>query len=541
MEVGPSLYNPEVEQDPDLLREFADMEITVFGKTGTLDNLAREECPVDLDDPRVTPEMKNVFVVKAINLAGSAVDQKYEAYFTKVLDEHGVERKFTVAEQREAIEQPKPQSEPERVKASTELPIPVQRTLEPEQVVQTAVLVALPQQHVGEASLAHADITVPDEVVREIARHDEPPEEFDTIRLASEVQAVTGVAASSDAEASPLLDVPQVEIVTMQILKEYEERLSNDAYTETEKIVDEQAQVMGEVVMEGEGVVRELTSENTPAPEVLVATMEEVLGLPEGDGTELAIDPFMEPLVLPMIVEESGSDVDIASLLTVELLAEPEDIWLAELHKEPTEIVDDIAAALLALSAQQESAGFIADVTDGTDSGLEDATYSVVPETRTALLPAVVGLVAEQLRQLEPEAKETVSPIIKNIAGAIHAIHVLEARQSEPEVVARIQIELEAFCAQLFEAIGIEYDEDMVRQFAFVVSRPDFMAMPQTAQLTEADLEYDGTREAKRGLHATTTNLPVSDRPLERLLGVLAMLYLMTVRKAQSQMMPLES
>ncbi len=96
MEVGPHGTSPESAPQPDLLELFGEVEVTIFGMTGTFANLAGM-CPLDPSDPRFTTEAKNEFVVKAANEAGLAIDRTYEPLFTQIIRQEGLERKFTTA------------------------------------------------------------------------------------------------------------------------------------------------------------------------------------------------------------------------------------------------------------------------------------------------------------------------------------------------------------------------------------------------------------------------------------------------------------
>src|SRR5579859_7876668 len=96
MEVGPAVLNHELAPQPDLLDIFAEREVTIFGITGTFEELAKM-CPVDLSDASITIEAKNEFVVKAANEAGLEIEADYEPIFSKITRQQGLERKFTIA------------------------------------------------------------------------------------------------------------------------------------------------------------------------------------------------------------------------------------------------------------------------------------------------------------------------------------------------------------------------------------------------------------------------------------------------------------
>ena len=92
---------------PDLLQHYGEVQITAFGVTGTLTELA-SMCPVPPDDPRMTIEAKNTFVVNLMNEAAIEIQPEHEALFTQVLAERGKEPKFSVAPLLSATETPKP-------------------------------------------------------------------------------------------------------------------------------------------------------------------------------------------------------------------------------------------------------------------------------------------------------------------------------------------------------------------------------------------------------------------------------------------------
>ncbi len=92
MERQPSFDGPELPPQPNLLEIFANQEVTVFGITGTLSDLAAM-CPKDLSEDM---EATNRFVVHTVNEAGLAIDPEHVPFFTSVLETKGAEVKFKV-------------------------------------------------------------------------------------------------------------------------------------------------------------------------------------------------------------------------------------------------------------------------------------------------------------------------------------------------------------------------------------------------------------------------------------------------------------
>lgn len=77
--------------DPNLLIEFGDRTATIMGKTGTMLELAEKYCPVDLNDPNISTDMINAFVVKVGNKAGWDVEERFTPVFAKVCEERKLE------------------------------------------------------------------------------------------------------------------------------------------------------------------------------------------------------------------------------------------------------------------------------------------------------------------------------------------------------------------------------------------------------------------------------------------------------------------
>ena len=89
---------PEVMEQPllpNLLVEMGGIEITVFGQTGTIDDLA-DMCPEDLRAPDVNQQAVNDFVVKEVNKTGVAINPKYEGIFATTLERLKIEPRYSL-------------------------------------------------------------------------------------------------------------------------------------------------------------------------------------------------------------------------------------------------------------------------------------------------------------------------------------------------------------------------------------------------------------------------------------------------------------
>lgn len=148
MEVGPHTEQLEaITEQPDFLEVYGDRELTVFGITGRLQDLAGM-CPVDLSDPRVTLEAKNEFVVKVANESGLEIAPEHVSFFSQVVEKHGQERKFTVAPS-EPDQNPTPQRQRQEVRSQDEAP----KTRDPHE--HTPTKQARPETHAQRAAEPH--------------------------------------------------------------------------------------------------------------------------------------------------------------------------------------------------------------------------------------------------------------------------------------------------------------------------------------------------------------------------------------------------
>lgn len=171
---------------------------------------------------------------------------------------------------------------------------------------------------------------------------------------------------------------------------------------------------------------------------------------------------------------------------TKEQLVDP---WIAELAKEPSDIYDDFAKALLQLSDENHT-----DKPASPDR--RDATVFAGETETSEPIPPVVIEVAERLTSLAPEQKETAMPLVQTIVETVHEVRQLQAAEASPTDIAAAEERLTELCVQLFEAIGIEYDEEKIKQFVQSILRPEFRPIPAPAAML--DLEHMGTHEVKR-------------------------------------------
>jgi hypothetical protein len=214
---------------------------------------------------------------------------------------------------------------------------------------------------------------------------------------------------------------------------------------------------------------------------------------------------------------ENTSDISEVPVITFqEAQSVAAESWAEMLSAESDELCEAFSGTLIGfveLSAPLVEGMSLLDRTSETETEA-DAEVISPQEVQPLLLLTVV---AERLMELEPEDKEAVSTIIKNIVGAIHGIYLLETDGARVEEVAAVEVRLAALSEVLFEALGIEYDEEKVKQFARNLRNP--ACRPPLAVHRTADLERLGTREAKFHFPRLQYVIAALRRRLERMLG----------------------
>ncbi len=197
--------------------------------------------------------------------------------------------------------------------------------------------------------------------------------------------------------------------------------------------------------------------------------------------------------------------------------------WANELEKEPLQIYEDFTEALQALVLPPEQLAPESSVS--LTNGHEDESANNDGAKESQPLPVIVVKIAERLAELETEEKKVVAPVLANIVEVIHTAELNETHAAESAAVAELHLELSIRVAELCERLGIEYEKEDVEQFVAVILRPDFKPPKKPEALPAADLEHDGTREAKIHLRSTAAGLIADvEQRLQRLLGSLVLL-----------------
>jgi hypothetical protein len=483
MEGGPHIAETEaVPPAPDLLEAYADTEVSMFGFTGTFKDLA-QMCPVDLNDARVTLEMKNDFIVKAANAAELAIQSEHEEVFARTAERLGLERKFTVAEparnlriediatnqalsnRREEMAT-KLAQKPEIVPAST---LRKEADIMPIAVQAEQHLIALEKA----AHVAAAPIVAASELTKAKAAPVRKPVQA-VVRPAA-VEGPIVLRPPSHEPARPI--TPHGESLLTRII--------HTAHATTESVNVESEGAMSFVDSDVEHGDNETVTRGVTLPGA-------IHGLFDGFRDLVRHEPESSPVA------------------AVEVVSTPAD-WVAELAKEPLVLYEDFTEALshfvgLSSADSTETSG------DVSGSGREDNEVPLF----------IAAVVAGRLTELETEEKLAVAPILQEIIGVIHAVEMSELAAADPEAIAALKLKLDELCVELFEVLGVAYTTEDIDQLMRIMMHDDFSPLgDETEQL---NVEHEGTREVRLRLSAATGGLVDDARQeLKQILGMFAL------------------
>jgi hypothetical protein len=545
MEVGTHTEQLEaMTAQPDFLEVYADKELTVFGITGRLQDLAGM-CPVDLSDPRVTLEAKNEFVVKVANESGMEIAPEHESYFSQVIDKHGQERKFTVATS-DNSHMPERQSERQRLDASKHTAEPKARD-QPTKQVQPAA-----RKH----TVAESQIRLDGANARQAERGaDVAQKEVVSLNVGSTTLASRLHASSYRRSLESTLDQSKAvvhfeankNVVStenavgvavggrakemsrkgqearkpgLQIYEEHD-ALAPRATPEIVKAAEELEMVStGELADIGETTLHELRLIEQHVLEELASALEgsahTELSAFENDTEDPPTD--IAELTLPVVISRDISAVE-------------QTTWNDVVGEEPSEFCDDFTHALQALIleselAQNSEVNNPTEITKVSFGGNRRADEGKPKSELVLPMPAFGSIVTERLAELKDEEKRTVAPALKEIMGTVLAIELLVTEEAELAVVEEAMAQLEEEVALLFDELGIAYAAEELEQFIRLLLSPGFRPLQQTSAEAVIDLENEGTHEAKWQLaQLFTNNLNEVEYETGRLLGKLALFY----------------
>jgi hypothetical protein len=109
---------------------------------------------------------------------------------------------------------------------------------------------------------------------------------------------------------------------------------------------------------------------------------------------------------------------------------------------------------------------------------------------------AVATEVASKLVDLTVEQKEAALPIVQGVAESLRMVKQLQNNAATPKEIAVAVEEMRGRVVRLFEAIGVDYDDQKIEYFIQAMLASDFVISNQTS-LTPEELARMGTHEVK--------------------------------------------
>lgn len=431
MEVGSNGINYEIAPEIDLFEAYADQEVTIFGISGTFKDLAGM-CPVDLNSPGVSVESKNEFVVKAANEAGLEIEPKHEQLFNQIIEQHCIERKFTIATV-------------EINSARKDDNADTQSVSEPEPVREDKIYSL--QQGIRQTEAIHSDVR---SEKQQLEAHD---------NIAAELQVLARLheQTSTESQATEKEDAQINEA-------RYEEE---DAPTQHKVITKSSPNVI--IADTSIPAVPSVLQTNRPKHDALrvkkepvrrqgISKLEEAAQKPDAR-IQRPIETQAIPSDEPQVDEWQGeiTDVPLVNDVTSSALTDSSDIeqLLHNLYEEDFELkLYDISLAddLLWPNSEAEPADL---------KPLELIAQSM-PELPTPIKQAneAISTLAEMIEDTEDPKSEKILMIIEDIIALPE--NLKKSVDAKPQ---EIEQKLENLFTLLFEEAGIEYNPELIQAF----------------------------------------------------------------------------
>jgi hypothetical protein len=396
MELSPRPEQLEHESAPDLLAVYADRQATVLGMTATFGELAKL-CPVDLDDPNVSIEAKNNFVIKAANESGLEIAAEHEELFSQRLEALGLERKFSV----EAPTKPQKQA---AVTKETESQQPAAKQPKADMILAT------------------------EHPVREyVAAAVEPQEAV--------VQRST--ISGEQAERLPLAGTVDAELVAhlhQEVSTDGEESMLFQPLETVMWTADDGAQP---TIIEREEAhhILNVESEATPLPVEIATELND-------PGIELPLVAWLPETVQAAEHRLAGEETSSESYGQAAAV----EVWEAVLHKEPAELYEDFVGALKLLNERTPATMDVDDVETGQEQSvpeivtviterlaeLSEAEKEPVAQAMQDVIGALHGLQVMEARQAD---RETITAIEEQLTElCLTLFESLEIEYTEQDI-----------------------------------------------------------------------------------------------------------
>lgn len=505
MEVGPRVeFMEAAAEQPDFLEIYANKEVTVFGITGKLQDLAGM-CPIDLSDPRITPDVKNEFVVKVANESGMEIAPEHEGYFTQVIEKHGHERKFAVTppEQNDTTAA-QPTVKREKAEAPQKTTPPThEHTQEPDATKHDIAPPVAPETLQHEKSTTTAL-----EVI--IAAKEAVADTIGPLAVVAELGAKASTHASKEIEpaATVSAEIPAIapeQIARLYVMEAYESlerpHLIHPLPDTAENSLE--LQFPANAPADRTDQPERIAFDN-PLSEVDTAALIEAII--HGDAELEPANPALAKIQLASTPLSEQYDYS----------TEP-GTWQDALAKEPLDFYDDFVEALSSLPELE-----LFDASEGMSPEIEPTLTE--QEAHAAARPEQPSFshIVEHLHKITDEEKEVAAPILHKVVVLAQSL----TAEVAPEQLETGMIQLREHIAALFEALDITCEPENIEHFIRILLSPDFRPPHHEAPGTLIDLEHEGTHEAKwRFPQHTNSNLVYIQSGAMRLLGKLVLFH----------------
>ena len=483
MEDASLFQRPEAIPEPDLLEIFGDREVTIFGISGTFNQLAGM-CPIDLYDPNVSLHAKNEFVIKAANEAGLEIEAEHTAIFERVLEDSGLERKFGI------IESPK---ESDAAAERDEDPTP-------------AMLDRLDSRQ------------NPPEVVEQPFR---PPDEaIDNLPPLSEIEPINE-ALSRNVAAETIADKPVApprrsdESLNSIVSADIENKRNQDENTTGP--VDVAETLKSEAVHETstEKIETIETSPQTNRTEHAEWTADVIVNLSDDVAADRPSYQIDSPVIVSPVPRTELNGVrdplapdalpDNETVPNVEL--SEQIVGLGEILTKPENGIFEVFIGSLRAVEQRP---FELDVRAAAEDRETESA-----ETGTRLLAAI----AERLENLPETSKSEVATKVREIVGALHGYRLLESADADQTELEDIEGKLEGLVGELLELNGLEPDADDIKTVISYLLGEDFSkALIDDLETAAVDLDNEGTHEAKH-FRFLSRSFTAAEQRVQQMLG----------------------
>ncbi len=492
MEVGSvvslrDVHSEYLLEQVNLLHEYGDQVLTVFGITAPLSQLAGM-CPVDLNDPTKLDAVNN-FVVNIANESGMEISSEHVGLFERIIEDNGYERKFTVAPNLD----PAPTS-PVLKSSNEQQDLFTKPTTSEEFIVHEIV------------SANTATNNLIDQI--NLAR---------TARiLTSEVTVLEELAVKPNNKATELANnilKPNTLKRPFYIAKENEYSLQTTVVKPADQIND-----------------AGLVNAQMPVASNFVEEVEAVSELPlESQEDELLSKPFTYDNISIEDNETTGLDpshnyylqeleqqydhIDPSELLSEDYETNNTEInkWFDLLSSPSEELLNNFANSLL---------NYLPNIDYLERGGYQDSFNEAFAEYDLSIKP-LLDLVAEKI--ILSEHRDELLLRVTNIVGIVHGINVLSEQGADQLEIDVAIDQFMLYTEELFQELGIDYNEELIKMFVRTLLGPDYFSADFS--LESKALNDEGTHEIKFKSNQQIDPLSIDTIKSHHFIGGLALFY----------------